>query len=117
MVSASGAVRGLAVECLPGVVSIPRSPGELDTDEPIPNSDPANLVASATAQVAACTPDDLGQVRKALPTVAADPKNPASLSQREISSSASKAGAVCGSSARTDLCGGRSAMAVPTAIL
>ena len=31
-------------------------------------------------------------------------------------SSSSKVGAVCGSSARTDLCGGRSAMTVPTAI-
>jgi len=31
-------------------------------------------------------------------------------------SSISKVGAVCGSSARTDLCGGRPAMAVPTAI-
>ena len=31
-------------------------------------------------------------------------------------SSISKVGAVCGSSARTDLCGGRSVMAVPTAI-
>ena len=36
---------------------------------------------------------------------------------RGENSAISKVGAVCGSSARTDLCGGRSAMTVPTAIL
>src|SRR5271168_1589925 len=41
--------------------------------------------------------------------------NPASLSRRAFRRYPSKVGAVCGSSARTDLCGGRSAMIVPTA--
>ena len=38
------------------------------------------------------------------------------LSQRAVCRSTSKVRTVCGSSARTDLCGGRSAMTVPTAI-
>ena len=38
------------------------------------------------------------------------------LAETRSQSSSSKVGAVCGSSARTDLCGGRPAMAVPTAI-
>ncbi|MFY8202292.1 MAG: hypothetical protein ACOVLE_16565 [Pirellula staleyi] len=47
----------------------------------------------------------------------ADSDNPTSLSQRAVlETSSSKVRVVCGSSARTDLCGGRPAMAVPTAI-
>ncbi len=37
--------------------------------------------------------------------------------QRAVCTSTSKVRTVCGSSARTDLCGGRSAMTVPTAIV
>ncbi len=40
----------------------------------------------------------------------------AALNKARLWSSSSKARAVCGSSARTDLCGGRAAMPVPTAI-
>lgn len=40
----------------------------------------------------------------------------AALIQVRLWSSSSEVGAVCGSSARTDLCGGRAAMLVPTAI-
>ena len=46
------------------------------------------------------------------------PRSRGLLGIREIlETSSSKVRAVCGSSARTDLCGGRPAMAVPTAIL
>ena len=48
--------------------------------------------------------------------MASESENPASLSQRAIRSSVFKVRAVCGNSARTDLCGGRPVMAVPTAI-
>jgi len=41
---------------------------------------------------------------------------PGDWSRKRRCSSSSKVRAVCGSSARTDLCGGRPAMAVPTAI-
>ena len=40
---------------------------------------------------------------------------PASLAQRAVCRQTPEVGAVCGNSARTDLCGGRSAMGVPTA--
>ncbi len=49
-------------------------------------------------------------------TLATDAEDPASLSQREVCMSTSKVRTVCGSAARTGLCGGRSAMTVPTAI-
>ena len=39
------------------------------------------------------------------------------ISRRSLRRHSSKVGAVCGSAARTDLCGGRSAMVVPTATL
>jgi hypothetical protein len=45
-----------------------------------------------------------------------DAEDPPPLSQREVCMSTSTVRTVCGSSARTDLCGGRSAMTVPTAI-
>jgi hypothetical protein len=40
---------------------------------------------------------------------------PASLAERAVCRQTPAVGAVCGNSARTDLCGGRSAMGVPTA--
>jgi putative ABC transport system substrate-binding protein len=56
---------------------------------------------------------ELGGKRLALAT---DTEDPPPLSQREVCMSTSTVRTVCGSSARTDLCGGRSAMTVPTAI-
>ena len=48
------------------------------------------------------------EVLQPLRKLATDAEDPASLSQREVSTSSSKVRAVCGNSARTDLCGGRS---------
>ena len=45
-----------------------------------------------------------------------DPEDPSSLSKCAVCQSTSKERAVCGSSARTELCGGRSAMTFPTAM-
>ena len=45
----------------------PRSPIELDAIEPVSGSDPENLVENSATQVAEGTPDDMGQVWKALP--------------------------------------------------
>ena len=44
-----------------------------------------------------------------------DAPSPASLAERAVCRQTPEVGAVCGNSARTDLCGGRSAMGVPTA--
>ena len=49
------------------MVQLPRSPIELDAIEPVSGNDPENLVENSATQVAEGTPDDLGQVRKALP--------------------------------------------------
>ena len=50
-------------------------------------------------------------------TLAADAEDPASVSKRAVCQSTSEVRAVCGSSARTDLCGGWPARAIPTAIV
>ena len=63
----SGGSRFLAFECLQGVVQLPRSPIELDPLEPVSDCNPEYLVENSATQVAEGTPDDLGQVRKALP--------------------------------------------------
>lgn len=44
-------------------------------------------------------------------------ENPSSVAQRALRRQTPEVGAVCGNSARTDLCGGRSEMSVPTAIM
>ena len=62
-------------------------------------------------------PSDLGEVLQALPTLAADAEDPAPVSKRAVCQSTSEVRAVCGSSARTDLCGGWPARAIPTAIV
>ena len=49
------------------MVQLPRSPIELDAIEPVSGSDPENLVENSATQVAEGTPDDMGQVWKALP--------------------------------------------------
>src|SRR5260370_22691626 len=43
--------------------------------------------------------------------------HPSSLAKRALCRQTPKVGAVCGKAARTDLCGGRAVMDVPTAIL
>jgi hypothetical protein len=43
-------------------------------------------------------------------------KNPSSMAQPALCRQTPEVGAVCGNSASTDLCGGRPAMGVPTAI-
>src|SRR5882724_11350479 len=47
--------------------------------------------------------------------VAPETGHPASLAQPAVRRQILEVGAVCGKAARTDLCGGRSAMGVPTA--
>ena len=106
----------MAFECVPGVVSILRSSGQLQATATISDSFTGHLVSSAVAPFATRVPVDLVQVLEAQSTVASNAENPASLSQREVRSSLSKVRAVCGSSARTDLCGGPPERAVPTAI-
>ena len=83
----------------------PRSPIELDAFEPVSDGDPEILVETSATQVAEGTPDDLGQVWKTLPPIASQPEDYPSLSRRAVRSSLSKVRAVCGNSARTDLCG------------
>jgi hypothetical protein len=68
----------------------PRSPIKLDAIEPVSGSDPENLVEDSATQVADGTPDDLGQVWKALPLMASQREDYRSLSRRAVRSSLSK---------------------------
>ena len=58
----------------------------------------------------------VGEILQTKSSMVTDAEDPTSLSKSKVCESISKVRAVCGSSARTDLCEGRPAMAVPTAI-
>src|SRR5713226_8709737 len=58
---------------------------------------------------------DLGEDHAARQRLAPPTAHPSSLAVSTLCRHTPKVGAVCGKSARTDLCGGRSAMSVPTA--
>ena len=60
--------------------------------------------------------DDVGADDAAGGRLAPQTAHPSSLAERALCRHTPEVGAVCGNSARTDLCGGRSAMGVPTAI-
>src|SRR3972149_2074364 len=108
--------RRVAAKCVSRLVSVLCCPRQLCTLAAVPRCDPSHL-APHTATSQPTRPSlDLGKVLEALPTLATDTEDPASLSQRAVRMSTSEVKAGAGSSARTDLCGGRSAMTVPTAI-
>ena len=60
--------------------------------------------------------DDMGADKEDRGRVPSKSTNYSSLAKPALRRQTSKVGAVCGNSARTDLCGGRSVMGVPTAI-
>ena len=97
------------------LVSVLCGPGQLHTAAAVPQCDPSHVAAQLTATQPTRPPADLGKVLQALQTLATDAEDRAPVSQREVCMSTSKVRTVCGSSARTGLCGGRSAMTVPTA--
>src|SRR5271166_708611 len=68
----------------------------------------------ASAQPAG--PNDLGRHRQACRTLPAEAQDHPRLAVATLPRQTPKVGAVCGNSARTDLCGGRAVMRVPTAI-
>src|SRR4051812_49169534 len=74
-----------------------------------------SALAAAVAPTRTENPTELGTPGGTSPAVDSLPTHPASVPQRALRRHASEVRAVCGSAARTDLCGGRSAMVVPTA--
>ena len=92
-------------------------PRQLRPTATVPGSDPNDVASRPATSQPTWTPPHLGKVLKAKSTLATDTENPPSLAQCAVRQSTSKVGAVCGSSARTDLCGGRLETAVPTAIV
>ena len=60
---------------------------------------------------------DVGTDREAGSRLPSQTPHPSSLAKRALCRQTPKVGAVCGKAARTDLCGGRAVMDVPTAIL
>ena len=72
-------------------------------------------LASAAAPTQSASETDMdadGEIGRRVPPQAA---NPSSMAQRALRRQTPEVGAVCGNSASTDLCGGRSEMSVPTA--
>ena len=111
-----GEGRRVAAKCVSRLVSVLCCPRQFRTPAAIPQCDPSHVAAQPSATQPTRPPLDLGKVLPALQTLATDTEDPPPLSQREVCMSTSTVRTVCGSSARTDLCGGRSAMTVPTAI-
>src|SRR6185503_10237647 len=97
-----------------GMEQLPRGAGQLDALATISVASHLAMVsrASATrfatsADVGAVLPTDRGMVSPS--------QDPSSLAVGAVCRHSSKVRAVCGNSARTDPCGGRSVMGVPTA--
>src|SRR5262249_40558663 len=107
---------GVAAKRDQGLVPVLRCARQLLPPAAIPRRDPSDLASPAATSQPARPTLHLGKVRPNLQQMAAVAQDPAPVSQRAVCKSTSKVRAVCGSAARTDLCGGRSAMAVPTAI-
>ena len=108
--------RRVAAKCVSRLVPVLRGSRQLRTPATVPRCAPGHVAPRAASSQPTRPPPDLGEIHEALPALAPDADDPPSLSRRAVCMSTSKVRAVCGSSARTDLCGGRPAMAVPTAI-
>src|ERR1700692_3092937 len=97
-----------------GLLPIPRGAGQPTQAKPIPRA----VAAAVAADIAPSGPEaatDVGAARTNLPERGYRHPAPCILIPVYDSTCASKVGAVCGNAARTDLCVGRPAMAVPTA--
>src|SRR6516165_4112759 len=103
-----GAGRRVAAKCVSRLVSVLCCPRQWRTPAAVPRCDPSHVAAQPPASQPTRPPPDLGKVLQALQALASDSEDPSPLSQREVCMSTSKVRTVCGSSARTDLCGGRS---------
>src|SRR5207302_2702382 len=79
--------------------------------------DPCRPTLAARASTAQSKgPLDVGTDREAGSRLPSQTPHPSSLAKRALCRQTPKVGAVCGKAARTDLCGGRAVMDVPTAI-
>ena len=108
--------RRVAAKRVSRLVSVLCCPRQLRTPAAVPRCAPSHVAPHAASSQPTRPPLDLGEVLQALQTLATDAEDPAPLSQRAVCTSTSKVRAVCGNSARTDLCGGWPARAIPTAI-
>jgi hypothetical protein len=92
--------------------------GREKSDSAIVAGKPTNKVVSATAEPVEPRAGAEGNANQqsTLRTLCRKCVSQALGRIRQVRRHSPKVGAVCGNSARTDLCGGRSAMTVPTAI-
>src|ERR1700738_4680481 len=97
------------------LLPLPCGPGKHRQVEGLRAAVTAIVVARTTPPQS--TTSAVGSVHTDLHPVDSSPTRFASLSYRSVPRHSSKVGAVCGKAARTALCGGRSAMVVPTATL
>jgi len=91
------------------ILQLPRGAGKRDTAQRFV------VCGGKRSSVAASVIDSNGHATDALPTSTYQDPEMRPLTLRIASRHIPKAGAVCGSSALTDLCGGRQVTAVPTA--
>ena len=107
--------RGLAKAGRQRLLCLSRRPDQLGGVASIPAPHRAHLAAYAAAAQSE-TSHDVGPNAEAGRRLAPGPADPSSLARPTLRRQQLKVGAACGNSARADLCGGRSAMTVPTAI-
>ena len=88
-----------------GILQLPRGPRQHQEPRVVPVSGGPDLVACITSPEP-MPPDELGEIRADCRSLATNPQGPASLSQPTLLRQTPEIGAVCGNSARTDLCGG-----------
>src|SRR3974377_331054 len=98
----------------PRLLHVSRGADQLDVPQRVP------LLRTTPMATRASAPQPEGQVRmgadgKAGRRLASETAHPPSLAPTSLRRQTLKVGAVCGKAACTDLCGGRSAMTVPTA--
>src|SRR5712671_5460040 len=98
------------------LLPIPRGADQRSGTRGLPVSCHRSLAADASAARPEA-PDDMAADRKAGRRLAPQTAHPSSLAKPTLRRQTPKVGAVCGKAARTVLCGGRSVMRVPTAIL
>src|SRR3984885_13828193 len=103
----------MAETCGQWLLPIPRRSREPAGVTAIPRSVVRSVAVDAWPPQSA-QPPELASHSSDLRTMDTSSSHPASFSQRAFRRYSSEVGAVCGSSARTDLYGGRSAMTVPT---
>ena len=107
--------RSLAVRRAPGVLQLSRGAIQSGLASSFLAPSQPRLVQGVEAQKPESTGLDVGTLQTLSRCLAPATAYPPPLAQRAVSPSSPEAGAVCGNTARTDLCGGCLVRGIPTA--